>query len=132
MKGNKAYGKPDFMIMQFVSSDNFADSACDYYNPVTIPCLITESHTIFYSNCGTGNDYNYLGSSIVEVESTLYFSSAMQAVEYLSGKSVESHTSSSSQFSYELKAGEYLVWTSGQTHAALITTNVSSGINASA
>ncbi|MCD7819126.1 MAG: hypothetical protein LUH07_08765 [Lachnospiraceae bacterium] len=129
----KVYSKPNFTMMRFTLSDNVATSECDYYSPVTIPCLITGSHTIFYNDCGNGNNYNNLGSSIVKVTSTMYFTSDQQAIEYLKDMLDGTQDRQYQTGSYELKAGEYLVWTAGQTHAAYITgTNVTHGINASA
>ncbi|MCD7946094.1 MAG: hypothetical protein LUF81_05780 [Clostridiales bacterium] len=136
---NKTYSRPDFTMMRFALSDNVADTSCDQYNKVTIPCLITDSHDLFNSAsiCGTGNVYSELGSSIVKVTETLYFDSTMDALNYLIDMLDGTQDGTYRTGSTALQAGEYLVWTTSSnnrttTHAAYITTSVSSGINASA
>ena len=55
----REYNKPEFFVTEFAA--NHAISSCpvnDTYKPVTVDCVITGSHAIFYGNCSS--NYNNL------------------------------------------------------------------------
>lgn len=64
------YTKPEFYVTKFRANEVIA-SGCsqeDTYNPVSVDCLKTGSHEIFYDNCDT--DYN--NCTIVEYDGDEY------------------------------------------------------------
>ncbi|MCD7809214.1 MAG: hypothetical protein LUH02_07715 [Erysipelotrichaceae bacterium] len=136
----REYTKPIMNVERFTTDLNFADSSCDYYAQVNVPCIITGSHNVFYDACG---DDNYNDMTVVTVTSSITLSSKDVAIEYLSDLidgTINGNYSSNPGFgpdgqgsSCTLAAGKYLIWSDGTlTHAGLVTPQVQSGINASA
>ncbi|MGN0479533.1 MAG: hypothetical protein ACI4GO_08875 [Hominenteromicrobium sp.] len=63
----KKYVKADVLITEFALNETVA--VCDpttVYNQVTVPCLKTGTHTLFYTNCDTNYNnckvFNYNGT----------------------------------------------------------------------
>ncbi len=126
----REYTKPVMNVERFTTDLNFAAGNCDYYKKVNVPCLITQSHDVFYEACG---DDNFDKMTTVTITSDVYLNNKDTAVEYLADLSDGTLDGKYGTGNYKLAAGTYLIWTSGNlTHAGLVTPEVQSGINASA
>lgn len=123
IENKKRYVKPGFTMMYFNLSDSVATCPeTTTYNEVWVDCIITQGHYIFYSNCSS----NYSDLTIKTVTSAISFQSKTDAINYLSGSGNYNYGNG-----YTLAAGEYLVWQSGQWHAALITPDITKTVNSS-
>ncbi len=124
----KTYSKPDFTMMRFSTNDSVATCpTTENYNEVTVNCIISGTHDVFYGSC----DSNYSSMRIVTVTSDVSLNSAMDAINYLVDLEDGTIDGNYKSGNYTLSAGTYMIWTSGQTHAGLVSPDITSTVNSS-